>query len=44
MKNVVASSGTALTEEQIKLLQRYSKNINMALMLMTLVKMQLRRN
>jgi DNA primase len=30
MKNVVASSGTALTEEQIKLLQRYSKNINMA--------------
>ncbi len=30
MKNVVASSGTALTEEQIKLLQRYTKNINMA--------------
>lgn len=30
MKNVVASSGTALTEEQVKLLQRYTKNINMA--------------
>ena len=30
MKNVVASSGTALTEHQIKLLKRYSNNINMA--------------
>ena len=30
MKNVVASSGTALTEEHVKLLQRYTKNINMA--------------
>ena len=30
MKNVVASSGTALTLEQIKLLKRYSSNIAMA--------------
>lgn len=30
MKNVVASSGTALTEGQIKLLNRYSKNMSMA--------------
>lgn len=30
MKNVVASSGTALTEQQVKLLQRYSPNLNMA--------------
>jgi len=30
MKNVVASSGTALTEEHVKLLKRYSCNINMA--------------
>ncbi len=30
MKNVVASSGTALTEEHVKLLKRYSSNINMA--------------
>jgi len=27
MKNVVASSGTALTEQQIKLIKRYTKNI-----------------
>jgi len=30
MKNVVASSGTALTEEHIRLLKRYSTNIAMA--------------
>ncbi len=30
MTNVVASSGTALTEDQVKLLMRYSKNMNMA--------------
>ncbi|MFA6485810.1 MAG: DNA primase [Candidatus Magasanikbacteria bacterium] len=30
MKNVVASSGTALTGEQVKLLKRYSGNIAMA--------------
>lgn len=30
MKNVVAASGTALTNEQIKLLKRYSNNIAMA--------------
>ncbi len=30
MKNVVASSGTALTIEQIKLLKRYSPNVAMA--------------
>lgn len=29
-KNVVATSGTALTEQQINLLKRYSKNISMA--------------
>jgi DNA primase len=27
IKNVVASSGTALTEEQVTLLSRYTKNI-----------------
>jgi len=30
MKNVVASSGTALTEHQVKILGRYSKNLKMA--------------
>ncbi len=30
MKNVAASSGTALTEQQIKLLQRYSANLNLS--------------
>ncbi|OGH71068.1 MAG: DNA primase [Candidatus Magasanikbacteria bacterium RIFCSPHIGHO2_02_FULL_51_14] len=30
MKNVVASSGTALTEHQVALLKRYSENISMA--------------
>lgn len=30
VKNVVASSGTALTEEQLKLIGRYTKNISMA--------------
>ena len=30
MKNVVASSGTALTIEQVKLLKRYTNNISMA--------------
>ena len=30
MKNVVASSGTALTVEQVKLLKRYSPNVAMA--------------
>ena len=30
MKNVVASSGTALTEHQVNLLKRYSPNMNMA--------------
>jgi DNA primase len=30
MKNVVASSGTALTEQQVKLLKRYSNNIAVA--------------
>ncbi len=30
MTNVVATSGTALTEQQIKLMMRYSKNVSMA--------------
>ncbi|MFH1286977.1 MAG: DNA primase [Candidatus Magasanikbacteria bacterium] len=30
MKNVVATSGTAMTADQVKLLSRYSKNMNMA--------------
>lgn len=30
MKNVVASSGTAMTESQVKLLQRYSHNLNLS--------------
>lgn len=30
MENVVASSGTALTEEQVKMIKRYSSNIFMA--------------
>ncbi len=30
MKNVIATSGTALTEEQIKILQRYSSNLAIA--------------